>query len=143
MNYAKYANWYDKDGNIVNKKNKYGETRNYTISEVEELVDMLAEDKDENGKVRNPEALNNANAILFQMYQKYGNPHEQNIIEAIKKFKEEKTTVEEKEKALQEIASGLDRTESTTTEDIPVGDGQNDDRHDDLYGEYVEFEEIQ
>lgn len=143
MNYAKYANWYDKDGNIINKKDKYGKTRSYTISEVEELVDMLAEDKDENGKVRNPEALNNANAILFQMYQKYGNPHEQNIIDAIKKFKEEKTTEEEKEKALQEIASELDSTESTTTEDIPVVDGQNDDRHDDLYGEYVEFEEIQ
>lgn len=142
MNYAKYANWYDAQGNVVNKKDQYGKTRNYTIEELEELVDKLAEDKDEDGRVKNPEALNNANAILFQMYQKYGNPHEQDILEAIKKAQERKTTVEAKEKALQEVAAELDSTESTTTEDIPVGDGKNDDRHDDLYGEYVEFEEV-
>lgn len=142
MNYAKYANWYDKDGNVVNKKDQYGKTRNYTIEELEELVDKLAQDKDENGKVKHPEALNNANMILFQMYQRYGNPHEQDILEAIKKAQESKTTVEAKEKALQEVASELDSTESTTTENISVGDGKNDDRHDDQYGEYVEFEEV-
>lgn len=142
MNYAKYANWYDKDGNIINKKDEHGATRSYTIEELEELVDKLAEDKDENGHVKNPVALNNANAILFQMYQKYGNPHEEDILKAIKEYKKEKTTVEEKEKALQEVAAELD----TTTRDIPVvlpmDNGGDDDKYDDGRGEYVEFEEI-
>lgn len=141
-NYSKYANWYDAQGNVINKKDKYGKTRNYTIEEVEELMDKLAQDKDENGNVRNPKALNNVNRVLMQMYQKYGNPHEKEIIEALKKAQERKTTVEAKEKALQEVAAELDSTESTTTVDISVGDGKNDDRYDDLYGEYVEFEEI-
>lgn len=143
MNYAKYANWYDKDGNIINKKDKYGKTRSYTIPEVEELVDMLAEDKDENGKVRNPEALNNANAILFQMYQRYGNPHEQEILETIKKAQERKTTMEAKEKALQEVASELDTTTRTTPVVLPVDYREDNDRLDDISAGYVEFEEIQ
>lgn len=141
-NYSKYANWYDQDGNIVNKKDKYGCTRNYTISEVEELLDKLAQDKDENGKVRNPQALNNVNAVLFQMYQKYGNPHEKEIIEAVKKAQERKTTEKEKENALQEVASELDRMDNTTANADDIFDGKHDDRLDDSNGEYVEFEEI-
>ena len=70
-NYSKYANWYDKYGNIINKKDQYGKTRDYTIEEVAELLNNISQDKDEEGKVKNPNALNNAYAILAQMYKKY------------------------------------------------------------------------
>ena len=63
-NYSKYANWYDKYGNIINKKDQYGKTRDYTIEEVAELLNNISQDKDEEGKVKNTDALNNAYAIL-------------------------------------------------------------------------------
>lgn len=143
MNYAKYANWYDKDGNVISKKDKYGRNRKYTIEELEELVDRLAEDKDENGKVKDPQALNNANAVLFQMYQRYGNPHEQEILEAIKEAQKGKTTMEAKEEALQEVAAELDTTTQEPSVVLPMGHGEDDDRLDDIRAGYVEFEEVE
>lgn len=102
MNYQKYANVY-KNGEIISKKDKYGRNRDYTIQEVEELINKLSEDKDENGKVKDPESLNNAVAILMQLYRKYGNPHEKDILEAIKKVQEGKTLEEQKQEALEEV----------------------------------------
>lgn len=106
MNYAKFSNIY-KDGKIISKKDKWGRNRAYTTEEVEQLIDELAEDKDENGKVKDPTALNNANAILFQMYKKYGNPHEAEILEAIKKMQENKSLDEQKQETLEELESML------------------------------------
>lgn len=123
MNYAKFSNIY-KDGKIISKKDKWGRNRAYTIEEVEQLIDELAENKDENGKVKDPNALNNANAVLFQLYQKYGNPHEAEIIEAIKKMQENKTLAGQKQDALEEVSEELNKTKE-----------QKDD-------EYVEFEEV-
>lgn len=122
MNYGKFANTY-KNGKIISKKDKWGRTRAYTIEELEQLVDELANDKDENGKVKDPQALNNANMILFQMYQRYGNPHEKEILEAIKKMQEEKSLEEQKQAALEEVDKEL---------------AENKEQNE----EYVEFEEV-
>lgn len=122
MNYGKFANTY-KNGKIISKKDKWGRTRAYTIEELEQLVDELANDKDENGKVKDPQALNNANMILFQMYQRYGNPHEKEILEAIKKMQEEKSLEEQKKDALEEVNKEL---------------AENKEQNE----EYVEFEEV-
>lgn len=122
MNYGKFANTY-KNGKIISKKDKWGRTRAYTIEELEQLVDELANDKDENEKVKDPQALNNANMILFQMYQRYGNPHEKEILEAIKKMQEEKSLEEQKKDALEEVSKELIENKE-----------QNE--------EYVEFEEV-
>lgn len=119
MNYQKYANTY-KNGEIISKKDENGVARDYTIQEVEELIDKLSEDKDENGKVKDPESLNNAVNILMQLYRKYGNPHEKDIVEAIRKSKEEKSIEEQKQEALEEVKEQLED-------------------HED---EYVDFEEI-
>ena len=81
----KYANLYDKDGNLLRHVNEDGILPDYTIEELEELVDNLANDKDENGNVRNPQALNNANLILIQYYQKYGNPHISELLSKLQK----------------------------------------------------------
>lgn len=142
MNYAKYANIYDLNGNIISKKDEFGANRAYTIEETEALIDALAEDKDENGKIKNPQALNNANAVLLQMYNKYGNPHEEDLLERIKTFQAKKTSMEEKEKALQEVASGLDTTTPADSEVVPMDNGENNGGYDDNRGEYVEFEEV-
>lgn len=130
MNYQKYANTY-KNGEIISKKDENGITRDYTIQEVEELIDKLSEDKDENGKVKDPESLNNAVAILMQLYRKYGNPHEKDILEAIKKAQEEKPLEEQKKEALEEVKEQLSDNE------IEPKDANT------MYNEeYVDFEEI-
>lgn len=150
MNYQKYANTY-KNGEIISKKDKNGVTRDYTIQEVEELIDKLSEDKDENGKVKDPESLNNAVGILMQLYRKYGNPHEKDILEAIKKAQEGKTLEEQKQEALQELDAQL----SANNIESPVLDATDGTRVDGDKGpvevkdpetmyneEYVNFEEV-
>lgn len=112
MNYAKFANTY-KNGKIISKKDKYGRTRAYTIEEVEQLIDELSNDKDENGKVKDPESLNNAVKVLMQLYRKYGNPHEKDIIEAIKKAQEQKPLEEQKIEALNEVLKEVDPIKAT------------------------------
>lgn len=130
MNYQKYANTY-KNGEIISKKDENGVTRDYTIQEVEELIDKLSEDKNENGKVKDPESLNNAVAILMQLYRKYGNPHEKDIIEDIKKAKEQKPLEEQKKEALEEVKEQLSDSE-TKPKDAST-----------MYNEeYVDFEEV-
>lgn len=150
MNYQKYANTY-KNGEIISKKDKYGVTRAYTIQEVEELIDKLSEDKDENGKVKDPESLNNAVKVLMQMYRKYGNPHEKDIIEAIKKSQEGKTLEEQKQEALQELDAQLS-TNNTDSPESDANDGMGNEGDngpvkvkdpETMYSEeYVDFEEV-
>lgn len=142
MNYAKYSNIY-KDGKVISKKDKWGRNRAYTIEEVEQLIDELAEDKDENGKVKDPNALNNANAVLFQLYQKYGNPHEAEILEAIKKMQEEKSLEEQKKDALEEVNEVLDGKIISENKHLVDVEGEDEPKLDsDHSDEYVEFEEI-
>lgn len=155
---SKNANIYDLQGNCLRHVDEDGKLHNYTTEELEELVDKLAEDKDENGKVKDPQALNNVNSILFQYYQKYGNPHEKELKELIKKYQESKTTKEEAQQKLEELASDLDE-QSNTTSEIPSDDTSTDgnedaDGHDGSgsgvleqpkeleMDRYVEFEEI-
>lgn len=154
----RYANIYDTNGNLLRHTNENGYLEDMTIQEVEELVDKLGEDKDENGRVKDPQALNNANSILFQMYQKYGNPHEQELKEIIKKYQESKTTKEEAQQKLEEFASDLDEQLDTTSE-IPSSDentvrdthvdGNDEDgrrvleqSNEIVMDKYVEFEEV-
>lgn len=150
MNYQKYANTY-KNGEIISKKDENGITRDYTIQEVEELIDKLSEDKDENGKVKDPESLNNAVKVLMQLYRKYGNPHEKSILEAIKKAQEGKTLEAQKQEALQELDAQL----SANNTESPVLDANDGTRVDGDKGpvevkdpetmyneEYVNFEEV-
>lgn len=140
MNYAKFANTY-KNGKIISKKDKYGRTRAYTIEEVEQLIDELSNDKDENGKVKDPESLNNAVKVLMQLYRKYGNPHEKDIIEAIKKAQEEKPLEEQKEEALNDVLNEV--TTNTNAVEATINDVKRMEKeYADHEDEYVDFEEI-
>ena len=115
----KYGNLYDKDGNLLRKCNDRGELPDYTIEELEQLIDKLAEDKDENGRIKDPKALNNCNMILMQMYQKYGNPHEAELIQKLKEAQSNKTTEQQVNEKIQEVVDQLGKSiaEDTTEDD--------------------------
>ena len=107
----KYANIYDKEGNLMRHVGDDGKLKKYTINELEDLVDKLAEDKDENGNVKDPQSLNNVYSVLSEQYKK--NPNY--LINKLSKLKKEanpegstmaeKATTEEVEKALKEVDS--------------------------------------
>lgn len=102
----KYANIYDTEGNLIRHVGDDGKLKNYTINELEDLVDKLAEDKDEEGHVKDPQSLNNVYSVLSEEYRKHPNYLIQKLRE-LNKLKNtegsimaEKTTPEEVEKAL-------------------------------------------
>lgn len=107
----KYANIYDKEGNLIRHVGDDGKLKKYTINELEDLVDKLAKDKDENGNVKDPQSLNNVFSVLSEQYRK--NPSY--LINKLSKLQKEanpegstmaeKTTLEEVEKALKEADS--------------------------------------
>ena len=107
----KYANIYDKEGNLIRHVGDDGKLKKYTINELEDLVDKLAEDKDENGNVKDPQGLNNVYSVLSEQYKK--NPSY--LINKLSKLQKEvnpegstmaeKATTEEVEKALKEVDS--------------------------------------
>lgn len=102
----KYANIYDTEGNLIRHVGDDGKLKNYTINELEDLVDKLAKDKDENGNVNDPQSLNNVFSVLTEEYRKHPNYIIQKLQELNKakntegSIMAEKTTPEEVEKAL-------------------------------------------
>lgn len=130
----KYANLYDKDGNLIRHiDEKTGKLEDYTLEELEELLDKLANDKDENGKVKNPMALNNVNYMLMLYYQKYGNPH---IEEWLKKANASKSEDEQFKEKIKEVMDELKSQEESDPNEIVSHVETN------LDPEYVDFEEI-
>lgn len=85
---SKYSNLYDKDGNFLHKPG------NYSIEELEELVDTL----DKNSK-----EFANATAILTHMYEQKGNPHRDELIQKLIEQSKTKTTKTEVINALKDI----------------------------------------
>ena len=85
---SKYSNLYDKDGNFLHKPG------NYSIEELEELVDTL----DKNSK-----EFANATAILMHMYEQKGNPHRDELIQKLIEQSKTKTTKAEVVNALNDI----------------------------------------
>lgn len=104
----KYANIYDTEGNLIRHVGDDGKLKNYKINELEDLVDKLAEDKDENGNVKDPQSLNNVFSVLSEQYRK--NPSY--LINKLSKLQKEanlegsimaeKTSTEDVEKALKQ-----------------------------------------
>lgn len=126
----KYSNIYDKDGNLIRHVDEDGTLHNYTIDELQELVNKLTEDRDEDGNIKNPQALNNASGMLFRMYQEEpGQLHLRAMFEEFKQRAEEAkkpSTEEQVEKALNEIKEQIEPTYDVNT----------------LEGDYVDFEEV-
>ena len=85
---SKYSNLYDKDGNFLHKPG------NYSIEELEELIDTL----DKNSK-----EFANATAILMHMYEQKGNPHRDELIQKLIEQSKTKTTKAEVINVLKDI----------------------------------------
>lgn len=98
---SKYSNLYDKDGNFLHKPG------NYSIEELEELVDTL----DKNSK-----EFANATAILMHMYEQKGNPHRDELIQKLIEQSKTKTTKAEVVNALNDIKDEETREDGSGTE---------------------------
>lgn len=118
----KYANLYDKDGNLLKK----APLTDYTIEETEKLVDDLTEQykndpENKDLKLR----LDNAAQYLYGLYLRYGNPHEKELVERIKQAANKDVSEDQIKEALNAVSDELKKTYNTNT---------NND-------EYVEFTE--
>lgn len=91
---SKYSNLYNKDGNLLHKPG------NYSIEELEELVDTL----DKNSK-----EFANATAILMHMYEQKGNPHRDELIQKLIEQSKTKTTKAEVVNALNDMKDEEER----------------------------------
>lgn len=98
---SKYSNLYDKDGNFLHKPG------NYSIEELEELIDTL----DKNSK-----EFANATAILMHMYEQKGNPHRDELIQKLIEQSKTKTTKSEVVNALNDIKDEETREDGSGTE---------------------------
>lgn len=98
---SKYSNLYDKDGNFLHKPG------NYSIEELEELIDTL----DKNSK-----EFANATAILMHMYEQKGNPHRDELIQKLIEQSKTKTTKAEVVNALNDIKDEETREDGSGTE---------------------------
>lgn len=111
---SKYSNLYDKDCNFLHKPG------NYSIEELEELIDTL----DKNSK-----EFANATAILMHMYEQKGNPHRDELIQKLIEQSKTKTTKAEVINALNDIKDEEARENGSSTEgcvpDTSEGTGEH------------------
>ena len=98
---SKYSNSYDKNGNFLHKPG------NYSIEELEKLVDTL----DKNSK-----EFANATAILMHMYEQKGNPHRDELIQKLIEQSKTKTTKAEVVNALNDLKDEETRENGSRTE---------------------------
>ena len=95
---CKYSNLYDKDWKLIRSVDSVsGRLEDYTIEELENLVDELA--KDETKRTE----YTNSMSILMHMYETKGNPHKDEIFKKINEQSKTKTTKDEVINALKDI----------------------------------------
>lgn len=95
---SKYSNLYDKDGKLIRSVDSIsGRLDDYTIEELENLVDELA--KDETKRTE----YTNSMSVLMHMYETKGNPHNNEIVNKINEYVKTKTTKAEVINALKDI----------------------------------------
>lgn len=113
----KHANLYDKDGNLIRSVNDNGILENYTIPELEHLVDELSKQEDKQTE------YNNALRVLISMYNtKQGREYQKKVIDSLMPKKSDSEQAVEK---LKEVAEDIEEhTYNTDTNDA----------------EYVEYE---
>ena len=116
---SKYSNLYDKNGNFLHKPG------NYSIEELEKLVDTL----DKNSK-----EFANATAILMHMYEQKGNSHRDELIQKLIEQSKTKTTKAEVVNALNELKDEETREDGSSAEgripDTSEGTGEHGEGSD-------------
>lgn len=110
---SKYSNLYDKDGKLIRSVDSIsGRLEDYTIEELENLVDELA--KDETKRTE----YTNSMSVLMHMYETKGNPHKDDIIQKINDYAKSKTKTTKAEviNALKDIKDEETRKDESGTE---------------------------
>lgn len=108
---SKYSNLYDKDGKLIRSVDSIsGRLDDYTIEELENLVDELA--KDETKRTE----YTNSMSVLMHMYETKGNPHNNEIVNKINEYVKTKTTKAEVINALNDIKDEEERENGSSTE---------------------------
>ena len=97
----KFANLYDRNGKLIRHTDKDGILKNITIPELEKMIDEYPKDGD-------ALALDNMKMALFQMYNKYGDPHREELIKRILEEQAKRTKPEEVTDKLQELNDALE-----------------------------------
>lgn len=122
---SKYSNLYDKDGKLIRSVDSIsGRLDDYTIEELENLVDELA--KDETKRTE----YTNSMSVLMHMYETKGNPHKDDIIQKINDYAKSKTKTTKAEviNALKDIKDEEARKDESGTEgcipDTAKGNGE-------------------
>lgn len=99
----------------MKKVNSSGILEEYTLKEVQDLVDKLGTEKDKNGNIKDQFGFNNASYVLMHMYNDTKYDEEKNNF--IKELNDRlRTNKEEVGRVLEETAK--DVAETTTTSDI-------------------------
>lgn len=94
---CKYSNLYDKDGKLIRSVDSVsGRLEDYTIEELENLVDELSKDETKHTE------YTNSMSVLMHMYETKGNPHKDEIIQKVNDYVKTKTTKAEVTEALNE-----------------------------------------
>ena len=113
---CKYSNLYDKDGKLIRSVDSIsGRLEDYTIEELENLVDELS--KDETKRTE----YTNSMSVLMHMYETKGNPHKDEIIKKVNDYVKTKTTKAEVTKALNDIKDEEAREDGSSTEECISG----------------------
>lgn len=117
---SRYSNLYDKDGNLIRE----APLRAYSIEELEQLADKLANEKDENGHIKDPAGFNNVMAQLFKLYETKGNPHKNDLIGKLNEYAKSRKKVSDAEviAALNDVNKTLDDNTETgehTENEVP------------------------
>ncbi len=113
---CKYSNLYDKDGKLIRSVDSIsGRLEDYTIEELENLVDELS--KDETKRTE----YTNSMSVLMHMYETNGNPHKDEIIQKVNDYVKTKTTKAEVTKALNDIKDEEAREDGSSTEECISG----------------------
>lgn len=122
---SKYSNLYDKDGKLIRSVDSIsGRLDDYTIEELENLVDELA--KDETKRTE----YTNSMSVLMHMYETKGNPHKDDIIQKINDYAKSKTKTTKAEviNALKDIKDEETRKDESGIEgcvpDTAKGNGE-------------------
>lgn len=108
---SKYSNLYDKDGKLIRSVDSVsGRLDDYTIEELENLVDELA--KDETKRTE----YTNSMSVLMHMYETKGNPHKGEIVNKINEYVKTKTTKAEVINALNNLKDEETGKDGSSTE---------------------------
>lgn len=127
----KYANLYDKEGNLINKVDADGVLHDLTIEQVEHLLDDYSnKSKEDPDNELYKVYINNLYRWLMYLYQTQGNPHKEEIMKQI--LATQNTENQQVTEALEEVNKTLKQ------EDLLV-DRDSDTKMD----EYVDYTEIE